>query len=143
MKWRLIGQRLQIALVNQLKASNRLPIVWTGDMNAKRQVFCRVTKQAAMVSASGGYRSAATCQAPKGMVVDWIFGSQVQFSNYVQDRSRKVARTTDHHLLVADAVVQPAAPVIPPPPPPTVTPTVTPTTTLTPTPTPTQTTPGG
>ncbi len=45
-KWRLIGQRLQIALVNLLKASNGLPIVWTGDMNAKKQVFCRVTKQA-------------------------------------------------------------------------------------------------
>jgi hypothetical protein len=100
-------------------------------------VFCRVTKQAGMVSASGGYRSAATCQSPKGMVVDWIFGSQVQFSNYVQDRSKKVVRTTDHHLLLADALVQPVEPVIPPPPTPTVTttPTVTPTTTLTPTPT--------
>ena len=74
-----------------------------------------------MVSASGGYRSATTCQPPGGMVVDWIFGSQVQFSNYVQDRSRKVARTTDHHMLVADALVQPVEPVIPPPPTPTVT----------------------
>jgi len=120
-KWRLIGQRLQIALVNQLRASNNLPIVWTGDFNAKAQAFCRVTLQAAMVSASGGYRSPTTCQPPGGMVVDWIFGSQVQFSNYVQDRSRKVARTTDHHMLVADALVQPVEPVIPPPPTPTVT----------------------
>jgi hypothetical protein len=136
LKWRLIGQRLQIALVNLLRTSNNLPIVWTGDMNSKRQVFCRVTAQAAMVSASGGYRSGQTCQAPKGMVVDWIFGSQVQFSNYVQDRSKKVVRTTDHHLLVTDATVQPVEPVIPPPPTPTATPTATPTTpatTLTPT----------
>ena len=134
-KWRLIGQRLQIGLVNLLKTSNGLPIVWTGDMNAKKQVFCRVTKQAGMVSASGGYRSDTTCQPPAGMVVDWIFGSQVQFSNYVQDRSRKVVRTTDHHLLVADAMVQPAVPTIPPPPTPTTTPTPTPpipTVTLTP-----------
>jgi len=120
-KWRLIGQRLQIALVNQLKASNNLPIVWTGDFNAKGQAFCRVTKQAGMVSASGGYRSDTTCQPPGGMVVDWIFGSQVQFSNYVQDRSRKVVRTTDHHMLVTDALVQPVEPVIPPPPPTTAT----------------------
>src|SRR3954462_1466263 len=137
-KWRLIGHRLQIALVNQLRASNQLPIVWTGDMNAKRQVFCRVTQQAAMVSASRGYRSGTPCQATKGMVVDWIFGSQVQFSNYVQDRSNKVVRTTDHHLLVADGMGRPVEPVIPPPPTPTVTPTATPTeptptTTLTPT----------
>jgi endonuclease/exonuclease/phosphatase family metal-dependent hydrolase len=127
-KWRLIGQRLQIALVNQLKASNNLPIIWTGDFNAKGQAFCRVTKQAGMVSASGGYRSDTTCQPPAGMVVDWIFGSQVQFSNYLQDRSRKVVRTTDHHMLVTDALVQPVVPVIPPPPIPTVTPTPTPTT---------------
>jgi endonuclease/exonuclease/phosphatase family metal-dependent hydrolase len=134
-KWRLIGQRLQIALVNQLKVSNGLPIVWTGDMNAKQQVFCRVTKQAGMVSASGGYRSATACQPPRGMVVDWIFGSQVQFSNYVQDRSKKVVRTTDHHMLVTDALVQPVVPTIPPPPPTTATPTPTiPTVTLTPEP---------
>ena len=76
-KWRLIGQRLQIALVNQLKASNGLPIVWTGDMNAKKQVFCRVTKQAGMVSASGGLPQRPHLQPPPGMVVDWIFGSQV------------------------------------------------------------------
>ena len=141
-KWRLIGQRLQIALVNQLKTSNNLPIVWTGDMNAKQQVFCRVTKQAGMVSASGGYRSATTCQPPGGMVVDWIFGSQVQFSNYVQDRSKKVVRTTDHHMLVTDALVQPVEPIIPPPPTPTTTPTPPiPTVTLTPSPPVTSSTP--
>ncbi len=75
LKYRLTGQALQINLVNQLRASNGLPIVWTGDMNSREQVFCRVTKQAAMVSASGGYRSESSCQPPKGMVVDWIFGS--------------------------------------------------------------------
>jgi endonuclease/exonuclease/phosphatase family metal-dependent hydrolase len=129
-KWRLLGQRFQIELVNLLKTSNGLPIVWTGDMNAKQQVFCRVTKQAAMVSASGGFRSDASCQPPSGMVVDWIFGSNVQFSNYVQDGSRKVQRTSDHHMLVTDALVQPAVPTIPVP-----TATPTPTTTVSPTPT--------
>jgi len=132
LKWRLLGQRIQIALVNQLKATNGLPIVWTGDMNARQQVFCRVTKQAAMVSASGGYRSDTTCQPPRGMVVDWIFGANVQFSNYVQDRSRKVARTTDHHMLVTDALVQPVEPIIPPPPPTTTPPTTAPTAPTTP-----------
>jgi hypothetical protein len=127
-KWRLKGQGLQIDLVNQLRTSNGLPVIWTGDMNARTQVFCRVTKQAGMVSASGGFRSDSSCQPPAGMVVDWIFGSGVQFSNYVQDRSRKVTRTTDHHLLFTDALVQPVEPTIPVPP-----------TTVTTTPTPTQT----
>jgi len=136
-KWRLLGQRIQIALVNQLKVSNGLPIVWTGDMNAKKQVFCRVTKQAGMISASGGLRTDTTCQTPPGMVVDWIFGSQVAFSNYQQDRSAKVVRTTDHHMLLTDVLVQPVEPVIPPP---TATPTPTttvPTTGITLTPSPT------
>jgi hypothetical protein len=71
------------------------------------------------------------------MVVDWIFGSQVQFSNYLADHSQKVVRTTDHHMLVTDALVQPIEPVIPPPPtttppPTTAPPTPEPTVTLTP-----------
>jgi len=106
-KWRLLGQRFQIALVNQLRTSNNLPIVWTGDFNARGQAFCRVTKQAAMVSASGGYRSDATCQPPRGMVVDWIFGSQgVQFSGYVEDDSELVDRTSDHPLISTRVRIQ-------------------------------------
>jgi hypothetical protein len=113
-KWRMQGQRVQIALVNQLRASNQLPVIWTGDMNAKTQVFCRVTAQAAMVSASGGYRDASTCQPPPGMVVDWIFGSGVKFKKYEQIRDRKVARTTDHHLITSKVRILPTGAVIPP-----------------------------
>ena len=61
------------------------------------------------------------------------------FSNYVQDRSRKVVRTSDHHMLLADVLVQPIEPIIPTPTP-TPTPTQTvPTTGVTITPTPTTT----
>jgi endonuclease/exonuclease/phosphatase family metal-dependent hydrolase len=137
-KWRRIGQRFQIGLANLLKSSNGLPVVWTGDMNARKQVFCRVTKQAGMVAANGGYRTPTSCQTPKAMVVDWIFGSGVQFSGYVQDRSRKVRRTTDHHMLRADVTVQPVVPVVPVPtatPTPTATATSTPTVTVNPSPT--------
>lgn len=135
-KWRLTGQRLQIALVNQLRASNNLPILWVGDMNARKQVFCRVTKQAGMVAANGGSRTDASCSPPPSMVVDWIFGSGVSFANYQQDRSRKVVRTSDHHMLTADVTMQPVEPVIPPPPVPTTTATPTPTQTVTVNPTP-------
>jgi hypothetical protein len=113
-KWRLQGQRVQIALVNQLRASNQLPIIWTGDMNAKQQVFCRVTAQAGMVAASGGYRDATTCQPPADMVVDWIFGSGVTFKKYEQIRDSKVARTTDHHLVTSKVRILPTGAVIPP-----------------------------
>jgi endonuclease/exonuclease/phosphatase family metal-dependent hydrolase len=115
-KWRLLGQRYQIALVNQLRASNNLPIIWTGDMNAKKQVFCRVTQQAGMVSASGGSRTASSCSPPPGMVVDWIFGSGVKFKKYEQLRTQKIARTSDHHLLTSKVRIDPLAATIPPPP---------------------------
>ena len=120
-KWRLIGQRLQIALVNKLRADNNLPIIWTGDMNARKQVFCRVTKQAAMTSASGGLRTESSCAPPPGMVVDWIFGSGVKFKRYAQIRTRKVMRTTDHHLLTAKVKILPVGATIPPPPTPSTT----------------------
>jgi endonuclease/exonuclease/phosphatase family metal-dependent hydrolase len=120
-KWRLQGQRVQIALVNQLRASNNLPIIWTGDMNAKQQVFCRVTAQAGMVAASGGYRDATTCQPPSGMVVDWIFGSGVTFKKYEQIRDKKIARTTDHHLVTSKVRILPQGATIPPGPSPTTT----------------------
>ncbi len=131
-KWRRIGQRHQIALVNLLKVSNGLPIIWTGDFNARTQAFCRVTKQAGMVSASGGLRTTASCVPPTRMVVDWIFGTGVSFFSYVQDRSAKVARVSDHHLIYTDVSVAPVEPIIPPPPP-----TPTPTSTSSPTSSPT------
>ena len=93
-QWRVMGQRWQIALVNQLRASNNLPILWTGDMNTREQVFCRVTAQAGMISANGGYNDGTTCQPPSKMVVDWIFGSGVKFKKYAQLRDGKIA--ADH-----------------------------------------------
>jgi endonuclease/exonuclease/phosphatase family metal-dependent hydrolase len=114
-KWRLIGQRLQIALVNKLRADNNLPIIWTGDMNARKQVFCRVTKQAAMISANGGVRTDTTCAPPPSMIVDWIFGTGVKFKRYEQIRTAKVIRTSDHHLLTTKAVLWPMGATIPPP----------------------------
>ena len=111
-KWRRIGQRMQIALVNQLRANNNLPIIWTGDFNARRQAFCRVTKQAGMIAANGGARTDTSCTPPKRMLVDWIFGSGLKFKKYAQIRNRKVARTSDHHLLTARAVLFPAAATI-------------------------------
>jgi endonuclease/exonuclease/phosphatase family metal-dependent hydrolase len=136
-QWRLTGQRWQIALVNQLRASNNLPILWVGDMNAKNQVFCRVTSQAGMIAANGGSNDAAGCKPPSKMVVDWIFGSGVKFKKYSQLRDRKIVRTTDHHLISAKVVMNPTSATVPPPPLPvatctTTTPTGTPYATTTP-----------
>jgi endonuclease/exonuclease/phosphatase family metal-dependent hydrolase len=138
-KWRRIGQARQIALVNQLRATSGLPVFWLGDMNSRDKVFCRVTRMAAMVSASGGVRAPGMCTPPKPSRIDYIFASiGTTFANYVADRSPKARKASDHPMIVADATVPATAPYPlppPPPPPPTPTPTPTPAPTLTPTPT--------
>jgi hypothetical protein len=120
-----------MAYADNLRDTTGLPVVWTGDMNAKAQVFCRVTRVTGMLTAAGGVRTPTSCAPPPDMVVDWIFGSRVTFSNYVADRSAKVVRTTDHHMLVTDVTTQATLPLL------TATPTPTPTPTLPTTSTPT------
>jgi hypothetical protein len=125
-KWRFEGQTYQMAYADSLRDTTGLPVVWTGDMNAKAQVFCRVTRVTGMITAAGGVRTPTSCQPPPDMVVDWIFGSRVTFSDYVADRSPKVVRTTDHHMLVTDVTTQATLP-LPTATPPPVTATPTPT----------------
>ena len=142
-KWRSQGQRLQADLVNMLRAQTALPVFWLGDMNARRQVFCRVTRLTGMVSASGGTRTPTQCLPSSPLWVDWIFGSAgTLFTGYLADRSPKVRRATDHPMIVATATVPLTVPLpqpIPTPTPvpiPVPTPAPTPTTYPTPTPTP-------
>ena len=76
-----------------------------------------------MVSASGGYRSATTCQPPGGMVVDWIFGSpETTFSEYQVNRGPRVRKSTDHPMIIAEAELPPIPPTDCPTPTPTPTP---------------------
>ncbi|MGZ8744572.1 MAG: endonuclease/exonuclease/phosphatase family protein, partial [Nocardioides sp.] len=99
---------LEIALFNRLTAETGLPVVATGDMNDREQFFCRVATGAAMSSANGGYADAAGCKLPSPLLVDWIVGSEgVAFSSYLANRSGLAARTSDHPLVTADAVVAP------------------------------------
>jgi hypothetical protein len=127
-KWRLIGQRRQSNLVNKLRDMSGLPVFWLGDMNSRDQVFCRVTRLTAMVSASGGSRTPTSCSAPRPSQIDYIFGSAgTTFTGYLADRSEKVRRTSDHPMIVANATVPATAPKPAPTPTPTPTPTVTPT----------------
>lgn len=99
---------LEIALFNRLRAETGYPVVATGDMNDRDEFFCRVATGAGMTSANGGYADAAGCSLPSPLLVDWIVGSQgVAFSSYLANRSGLAARTSDHALVSADAVVDP------------------------------------
>ncbi len=100
---------LEIALVNRLTAETGYPVVVTGDMNEREAFLCRVATGAGMHSADGGYADAAGCHLPRPLQVDWIVGtSEVGFSNYLANRSGLAARTSDHPMVSAYAVIEPA-----------------------------------
>jgi len=100
---------MEVNLFNQLRADTGLPVVSTGDFNEREVVMCRFATGAAMHSADGGYADAAGCHPPAQMRwVDWVFGTDdITFSNYLGDRSAYVARTSDHPLIRADALISP------------------------------------
>ena len=65
------------------------------------------------------------CSAGRPRAVDWILGStEVPWSNYIEDRSALVAKTTDHPMIIGDATIDtatfpsaltatPPAPIVP------------------------------
>ena len=98
---------IEAGLVNRLLTDTGLPVLLTGDMNERGSYFCRLTSRSPLVAARGGSNVGGRCRAGGPRQVDWIFGSQgVQFSDYVEDDSRFVDRTTDHPVVTARARIQ-------------------------------------
>lgn len=92
---------IEVALANRLIRETHTPVFITGDMNDRDAYFCALTGGAPMLAARGGSNS-GVCRPENPRAVDWIFGSQgVTFTDYVEDRSELVGRTSDHPMLVA------------------------------------------
>jgi hypothetical protein len=123
--YRAEATRMEIALQN-LIAPTGIPRFLTGDMNERASYFCRVTKEAPLKAARP--RSTwvnGVCSAGSPRAVDWILGStEVPWSNYIEDRSALVAKTTDHPMIIGDATIDtatfpnaltatPPAPIVP------------------------------
>ncbi len=111
--------RRQIRLFNQLERSGTPQFV-TGDMNERKEYFCKVTGATPLTAAAGGSNNGG-CRPPRPTQIDWIFGSPgAEWTRYVVDRSPLVRRTTDHPLVVASVKVDALnfengyAPVAPP-----------------------------
>jgi hypothetical protein len=90
-------------------------------MNSRAPYFCRVTRESPVKAARGGGWRNNVCYPNKPRAVDWIFGSgQLRWSNYTEDRSALVAKTTDHPMIVSrvtvDSATFPAADALTPPP---------------------------
>jgi Endonuclease/Exonuclease/phosphatase family len=92
---------IEVALANRLIRETHTPVFITGDMNDRDAYFCRLTGGAPMLAARGGSNS-GSCRPDSPRAVDWIFGSQdATFTDYLEDRSQLVQRTSDHPMLLA------------------------------------------
>jgi hypothetical protein len=106
--WRSEATRVEVALQNQLYGRG-LPRFMTGDMNDRASYFCRVARHAPVIAARPKtYVKDGKCYANKPRAVDWILGARkVTFSNYFEDRSPLVDKTTDHPVISSDVTVDP------------------------------------
>lgn len=92
----------QLDLVKGFRATGRT-VLLLGDLNERREAFCRVVGRTDLRAANGGFVSRRRCRAPEGgLRVDWIFGrGLLEFSEYEAEAGRLVRRASDHHLVRA------------------------------------------
>lgn len=101
-RWRAEATRRQIALVDELQARTNLPVVFTGDFNARAEYFCPLVGQTAMESPTGGSSQNGSCSPPPGMNVDWLFATpEIEWVSNRVDQGPLVRRTTDHPMILA------------------------------------------
>jgi hypothetical protein len=101
--WRGVAIGIEVRLANQL-AADGTPVVFTGDYNDRAEVFCPIVGGTEMEAANGGSYSGG-CATPSHMDVDWIFGSGIQFSNYVSASNGIVGRVSDHPFVYAQGYI--------------------------------------
>lgn len=113
-QWRDAGFAMEVALANELAVTHPdAAFISLGDKNDRARYYCSVAPGSDMWSASGGFVDGATCSAPAGGAIDWIMGSKdVFFNGYTRYWNDYVARTSDHPLYYANAVVPASAPPV-------------------------------
>jgi endonuclease/exonuclease/phosphatase family metal-dependent hydrolase len=105
-RWRDAAMNQQIALTTQMIADGT-PFIMTGDMNEREKYFCAYTASGQMAAAAGG-SVGVPCQPPAASIarIDWVFGSRdITFSDYRLIDDATVNRTSDHPLVLAEAVL--------------------------------------
>jgi Type I phosphodiesterase / nucleotide pyrophosphatase len=114
-RWRNKAVAIEAALFNQLRTDYpTTPLISTGDENDRDKYFCPMVKATSMRASNGGGLLDSTCVMPDAPThVDWVMGSDplVQFTRSVALHSKLVRKTTDHFVIVADAVL-PSEPVM-------------------------------
>lgn len=103
-RWRDVATDRQIRLANELlEEGDGTPVIFTGDFNERAEYFCRLLGSTPMTASIGGSHD-GVCRPPKGMGIDWIFGSPgISWATHLTDRSPLVRRASDHPMIVATA----------------------------------------
>jgi alpha-tubulin suppressor-like RCC1 family protein/endonuclease/exonuclease/phosphatase family metal-dependent hydrolase len=80
--------------------AKRIPVVFLGDMNERKVIFCKVVRQTDLRAVTGGHATKKKCVPPRTMHLDWIFVSpEFKVRSAAFDRSPQVTRITDHSVL--------------------------------------------
>jgi hypothetical protein len=105
--WRNKAVRREIALFNQLQTDYpTTPVFSTGDENDRSRYFCPMVEQSTMRASNGGGLVGGQCVLPDVTNVDWIMGSPlVDFTSHTSLFTSLVRKATDHHVIIADAVL--------------------------------------
>ena len=93
--------KIEIAKILQQR-KRKIPVVFLGDMNERKVVFCKVVRQTDLKAVTGGYATRKKCVPPRKMHLDWIFVSpEFKVHSAAFDRSPGVTRITDHSVLTS------------------------------------------
>jgi len=110
--WRRKAINLEAALANELAPSG-IPVFFTGDMNERYKVFCRITGKSTLVAPRGGTNVPGGpygngCDPADPWYVDWIFTSRhIAHDGYVEDKTPALLHLTDHPIIVSGLTINP------------------------------------
>ena len=93
--------KIEIAKI-QAQRRKKIPVVFLGDMNERKVVFCKVVRQTDLKAVTGGWATKKKCVTPRSMHLDWIFVSkEFKVGSAAFERTPRVSRITDHSVLTA------------------------------------------
>jgi endonuclease/exonuclease/phosphatase family metal-dependent hydrolase len=104
-RWRAESVRRELKQIRRLR-SNGQTVLFTGDMNAKKDFFCKATRSRVLHSASGG-SVGKRCRYPSANGIDWVLGTRdVRFRKWRADTSTRSRGISDHPIVVARATIR-------------------------------------
>jgi Peptidase family M23/Endonuclease/Exonuclease/phosphatase family len=99
-RFRAEAVRRELATMRTLASQYGVPAFLTGDFNERAKAFCRLTSGGTLTSPAGGSH-AGGCRPPGYNGIDWIFGTQPNWTGHSVVKAPKRTATSDHPLVLA------------------------------------------